>query len=362
MGSRPFFSARSRPIIVDIAISAPARSIDEQATSTSRLRITSLIESWWTSTSYIDASSESGSIPWLIVRLPWGSRSTQSTRCPRSTNAAARLSVVVVFATPPFWLVKAMTLALGVTGASGSRPLRKRYSHGLGGILHPSRPVASLLDKRLVVVTGKGGAGKTTVAAALGLLAARQERRVVLCEVGGHDRLPDLVPELTTVSVDPEKAKREWLRYQLKSRTLAGVLGGSNLFQYLTAAAPGLTELVTIGKVWDLAQLEPRAGGPTYDLAIVDAPATGHGLAMLRAPRTYASIARVGPVGRHSERIDSFLGDKAQTGVISVALPEEMPVNETVEFERALKRELNIAVDAIVVNAVHPIRFRPADI
>jgi anion-transporting ArsA/GET3 family ATPase len=222
--------------------------------------------------------------------------------------------------------------------------------------------VASLLDKRLVVVTGKGGAGKTTVAAALGLLAARQERRVVLCEVGGHDRLPDLVPELTTVSVDPEKAKREWLRYQLKSRTLAGVLGGSNLFQYLTAAAPGLTELVTIGKIWDLAQLEPRAGGPTYDLAIVDAPATGHGLAMLRAPRTYASIARVGPVGRHAQRIESFLADRAQTGVVSVALPEEMPVNETVEFERALRRELNIAVDAIVVNAVHPIRFRPADI
>jgi anion-transporting ArsA/GET3 family ATPase len=218
--------------------------------------------------------------------------------------------------------------------------------------------VPSLLDKRLVVVTGKGGAGKTTVAAALGLIAAGQGRRVVLCEVGGHDRLPELVPELTTVSVDPEQAKLEWLRYQLKSRTLAGVLGGSNLFQYLTAAAPGLTELVTIGKVWDLAQLEPRAGGPTYDLAIVDAPATGHGLAMLRAPSTYASIARVGPVGRHAQRIESFLGDSAQTGIVSVALPEEMPVNETVEFERALRRELKIEVDAIVVNAVHPGRFK----
>jgi anion-transporting ArsA/GET3 family ATPase len=222
--------------------------------------------------------------------------------------------------------------------------------------------VPSLLDKRLVVVTGKGGAGKTTVAASLGLVAAREGRRVVLCEVGGHDRLPDLVPELTTVSVDPEEAKREWLRYQLKSRTLAGVLGGSNLFQYLTAAAPGLTELVTIGKVWDLAQLEPRAGGPTYDLAIVDAPATGHGLAMLRAPSTYASIARVGPVGRHAERIDSFLRDAGQTGVIAVALPEEMPVNETIELERALLRELVIAIDAIVVNAVHPTRFRPEEV
>jgi anion-transporting ArsA/GET3 family ATPase len=222
--------------------------------------------------------------------------------------------------------------------------------------------VPSLLDKRLVVVTGKGGAGKTTVAAALGLAAARRGKRVVLCEVAEQDRLAGMLGPheealLHHTSVDPERAKQEWLRYQLKSRTLAGVLGGSTLFQYLTAAAPGLTELVTMGKVWDLAQLEPRTGGPAFDLAIVDAPATGHGLAMLRAPSTYASIARVGPVGRHAEKIDSFLRDHAQTGVISVALPEEMPVNEAIEFERALKRELNITVDAIVVNAVHPARF-----
>jgi anion-transporting ArsA/GET3 family ATPase len=221
--------------------------------------------------------------------------------------------------------------------------------------------VASLLDKRLVVVTGKGGAGKTTIAAALGLAAARRGKRVVLCEVAGQDRAPELVTELTRVSIDPEEAKREWLRYQLKSRTLAGVLGGSGLFQYLTAAAPGLTELVTMGKVWDLAQLEPRTTGSAFDLAVVDAPATGHGLAMLRAPSTYANISPVGPVGRHAERIDSFIRDAGQTGVLAVALPEEMPVNETIEFERALQRELGIAVDTIVVNAVHPARFKAAE-
>jgi anion-transporting ArsA/GET3 family ATPase len=222
--------------------------------------------------------------------------------------------------------------------------------------------VPSLLDRRLILVTGKGGAGKTTVAAALGLAAARRGKRVVVCEVAEQKRLPQLVPDLTTVSVDPEEAKREWLQYQLKSRTLAGVLGGSTLFQYLTAAAPGLTELVTIGKVWDLAQLEPRAGGPAFDLAIVDAPATGHGLAMLRAPSTYASIARVGPIGRQAEKIDAFLRDRRQTGVLTVALPEEMPVNETVEFERALRRDLDMAIDAIVVNAVHPARFKSEEV
>jgi anion-transporting ArsA/GET3 family ATPase len=233
--------------------------------------------------------------------------------------------------------------------------------------------VPALLDKRLILVTGKGGAGKTTVAAALGLAAARHGKRVVLCEVAEQKRLgalfavdtehaeTELAPGLFAVSVDPEQAKQEWLHYQLKSRTLASVLGGSRLFQYLTAAAPGLSELVTIGKVWDLAQLERRTGGSVFDLAIVDAPATGHGLAMLRAPSTFAAVARVGPVGRQAEKIDRFLRDRAQTGVLTAALPEEMPVNETVEFERALRRELGMTVDAIVVNAVHPARFSAAE-
>ena len=213
-----------------------------------------------------------------------------------------------------------------------------------------------------MLVTGKGGVGKTTLAAALGLSAARRGQRVVLCEVAGHDRLPELVPELTTVSVDPEEAKQEWLHYQLKSRTLAGMLGGSRLFQYLTAAAPGLSELVTIGKVWDLAQLERRTGSTVFDVAIVDAPATGHALAMLRSPSTFAAVAGVGPVGRHAAAIDRSLRDPKHTAVVTAALPEEMPVNETVEFERALRRELGMGVDAIVVNAVHPTRFNAADV
>ena len=224
--------------------------------------------------------------------------------------------------------------------------------------------MSSLLEKRLVLVTGKGGAGKSTVAAALGRVAARQGKRVVVCEVAEQSRLGGLLggTGVHHESVDPERAKQEWLRYQLKSRTLAGVLGGSRLFQYLTAAAPGLTELVTMGKVWDLAQLEPRTAAHDYDLAIVDGPATGHGLAMLQAPSTYARIAGAGPVGRHAERIDSFVRDPAKTGVLAVALPEEMPVNETVEFERALRRELDMRVDAIVVNAVHPARFRAEEV
>jgi anion-transporting ArsA/GET3 family ATPase len=230
--------------------------------------------------------------------------------------------------------------------------------------------VPSLLDKRLVVVTGKGGVGKTTVAAALGLAAARRGKRTVVCEVAEQERLAPMLGAaaaghseqqvsdgLFAISVDPERAKAEWLRYQLKSRTLAGVLGGSRLFQYLTAAAPGLSELVTIGKVWDLAQLERRTGGSVFDLAIVDAPATGNALAMLTSPRTFASVARLGPVGRQAEKIDRFLRDGSSTGVLVTALPEEMPVNETIDFEQRLREELGMGVDRIVVNALHPARF-----
>lgn len=230
--------------------------------------------------------------------------------------------------------------------------------------------MSSLIDKRLVVVTGKGGTGKTTVAAALGLLAARAGKRTVVCEVAEQERLAalfgveplghkerELAPGLSGVSIDPERAKSEWLRHQLKSGALAGMLGHSRIFQYLTAAAPGLSELVTMGAVWDLAQLERRLGGSTYDLAIVDAPATGHGIALLRSPKTFADIARVGPIHRQAKRIDDFVTDSKATGVMAVALVEEMPVNETIELGERLRAELGMEVDSIVVNGLYPERF-----
>jgi hypothetical protein len=232
--------------------------------------------------------------------------------------------------------------------------------------------VAALLDKRLVVVMGKGGVGKTSVAAALGLLAARLGRRTVVCEVAQQERLAglfgardvghrelELAPGLFGVSVEPERAMHEWLRHQLKSGALAGLLGHSRLFGYLTAAAPGVTELVTIGKVWDLAQTERRTGGAEYDTVIMDAPATGHGLALLGAPRTYANIARVGPIARQAGRIDAFLREEA--AVLAVALPEEMPVNETIDLERRLDEQLGVKIDQVVANAVLPERLSAAE-
>ena len=224
------------------------------------------------------------------------------------------------------------------------------------------------------MVTGKGGVGKTTVAAALGLLAARAGKRTIVCEVARQDRLSghfgvtpqghdehELAPGLAGISVDPERAREEWLRRQLRSSTLAGLVGGSRIFQLLAAAAPGLDELVTIGKVWDLAQLERRTEGAEYDLAIVDAPASGHSLGMLRAPRTYSEVARVGPVHRQAGIIDGFLRDRDSTAVVAVTVPEEMPVAETLELERRLRDEVGIELHAVLVNAVLPERFSAAE-
>jgi anion-transporting ArsA/GET3 family ATPase len=235
--------------------------------------------------------------------------------------------------------------------------------------------MSELLDKRLVLVTGKGGVGKTTVSAALGLKAAREGRRTIVCEVAEQERLAalfgeshgghrerELAPGLFGISIDPERAKEEWLRYELKSGALAGLLGHSRIFQYLTAAAPGLTELVTIGKVWELAQLQRKtAKASAYDLVIVDSPATGHGLAMLRAPRTFSEVARVGPIHRQAGKIHSFLADPSETGVLTVALPEEMPVNETLELGGRLRDEMGMGIDRIVVNQLLPERFTAAE-
>jgi anion-transporting ArsA/GET3 family ATPase len=137
----------------------------------------------------------------------------------------------------------------------------------------------------------------------------------------------------------------------------------SRIFMYRAAAAPGLRELLMIGKVWDLAQLDQRRTGDTpYDLVILDAPATGHALGMLRTPRTFRDVARVGPISRQAGRIDAFLTDPELTGVVAVAAPEEMPVNETIEFIAALGDEMQVEPDAVVVNGVYPDRFKNDEI
>ena len=166
----------------------------------------------------------------------------------------------------------------------------------------------------------------------------------------------EIAENLNAISLDQQHTLEEWVSYQLPSRALANVLYRSGVFQHLTSAAPGIKELVTIGKIWELAQLHRKTkNARPYDFVVVDSPATGHGLGMLRAPRTFADIARVGPIRHQADRIHDFIvSDK--TGVLAVALPEEMPVNETLEYAEALEA-FRGSLDAVVVNGLYPARF-----
>src|SRR6476659_7609350 len=174
---------------------------------------------------------------------------------------------------------------------------------------------ALLRDRAVLYVTGKGGVGKTTVAAALGLAAARTGRRTIVCEVAEQDRMSrafarqgvraeqevELAKDLWAITIDPQKALEEWLGKQLGGGPAGRLLGHSHACQYFVAAAPGAKELITIAKVWELAQRErwdrhKRA----YDLVVVDAPASGHGIAMLTTPQTFGHIAHVGPISRQA--------------------------------------------------------------
>jgi anion-transporting ArsA/GET3 family ATPase len=228
-----------------------------------------------------------------------------------------------------------------------------------------------LLERRLVFLLGKGGVGRSTIAAALGVLAARRGRRAIVVEVSGRGDVPrlfgrsaplgaelELAPGLWTLDVDPRAALEEYLHDQLPLRLLADAIGSSTTFGYVAAVTPGLRELLTIGKVWELAQPQRRTqGAQQYDVVIVDAPATGHGLALLQSPRAFADAASVGPIARQARRIAATLDDRELTALAAVATPESAAVEELLELRSRLPQPL----DAVIANAVVPERFSAAD-
>jgi anion-transporting ArsA/GET3 family ATPase len=228
-----------------------------------------------------------------------------------------------------------------------------------------------LLDKRLLFVTGKGGVGKSTVALALGLAASDRGMRTIVCEVGLQEHASrvfrraevgfhevEMRENLWTISIDPDRALREYLTIQAPVRAMGEMVSRSRVFTYLTAATPGLKELLTIGKIWELAQLDRKVRkARKYDLVLVDAPATGHGIGFMQTPRTFASIARVGPIHAQAEAIGAFITDAKQTGAAIVSLPEEMAVNESELLERELTEEVGVAVDRVYMNGMYPERI-----
>jgi anion-transporting ArsA/GET3 family ATPase len=232
--------------------------------------------------------------------------------------------------------------------------------------------VLDFLDRRLIFVTGKGGVGKSTVATALGVLAARHGRRTIVAELSNQARVREafdhegetyeevqLAERLFTISIDPQRAMEEYLR--VKTGAVGSALGSSRLFHAFAMATPGMRELLSVGKVWELSQHQRRTrDGDSYDLVIVDSPAGGHGVGILRTPRTFAEIARVGPIAHQGRSIAATIADPDFTAVIAVTTAEEMPVNETLWLRDALEAEA-LNLDAVIVNARYPERFATAE-
>ena len=233
-----------------------------------------------------------------------------------------------------------------------------------------------LIGKHLLIVAGKGGVGRSAVAAAIGVAAIRHGRRALVVETAGRADVPplldrpggdplaevELLPGLHHVTIDRRGALEEYLRQELPGPVPAGVLARSRAFQMFVEATPGMSDLLTIGKVWELAS-RPRHKPRThaYDLVVLDAPASGQLLGLLAAPRTFREIARVGPVARQTARIDRAIAHRPDVGAIVVAAPEQMAVSEALWLQSALSGQFGVQLAAVVVNRLLPAWFSARD-
>ena len=221
-----------------------------------------------------------------------------------------------------------------------------------------------MLDRKLLVVTGKGGVGKTTIAAALAVLAARGGKRVLLCEIdakgdiagafesGPLDFTPsEVFPGVAAMVMDTEASLKEYLALQLRLPLAARIGPLARTLDFVAGAAPGVKEILTIGKVcWEVRERH-------YDLVVVDGSASGHVVAQLAAPDTIARLVRVGLIRGQAAWMREILADPTRTGAIIVTSSEEMPVIETVELAARLREETAVDLAAIVVNRVLPELF-----
>ncbi len=225
-----------------------------------------------------------------------------------------------------------------------------------------------LLGHRLLINMGKGGVGRSTFTAALARLAANAGKKVLVCEVNTKERMPSLLgaspPEtldtldriwqaderIWTVNIEPWTGMKEYVVQVLRLRLVYNLVFQNRVMKYFLQAVPGLQELVYIGKTWYHVSEDKRGDEPRFDLVLVDAPATGHGLAMLRITSVILQISPPGPMRKATERIQDMLADGDICRINFVTLPEEMPVNETIELYEKIETQLELPLGVVCVN------------
>jgi anion-transporting ArsA/GET3 family ATPase len=226
--------------------------------------------------------------------------------------------------------------------------------------------MSTLADKRFVLVTGKGGVGKTTVCAAEALALAAKGKRVLVAMCNAKERLSGMLgsepigptvmqvqERIWAVNMLPEKALEEYGVLVLRSRALYRTLFDNTYVRTFLRAVPGMQEWAMLGKAWWHTTERLPDGSSKYEVVILDAPATGHGLDMLRVPKVIVDVVPPGLLRRDAERAWALFQDAETCAIVLVTLPEEMPTTETIELAAAL-RELGLPIGRVVVNGLLP--------
>jgi anion-transporting ArsA/GET3 family ATPase len=228
--------------------------------------------------------------------------------------------------------------------------------------------VIELSDRRLVLVLGKGGVGRSTIAAALAGRFAATGKKTLLFETNANDRfgtyfdkpavgtqLVELAPNLSAVNTNPAAALAEYGLMILKFRSVYEMVFENRITKAFLRAVPGLDDYALLGKAW-FHTAEEKRGKPVWDTVVFDMPASGHSVSMLRIPWVITDTVPDGPLTRDARTVKELLRDPARTAAIIVTLAEEMPVNETCELEQKLT-DLGIAPQHVICNQIFPEHF-----
>ncbi len=225
-----------------------------------------------------------------------------------------------------------------------------------------------LTSRQFVVVTGKGGVGKTVISAALGTLLADRGRQVLLVEVDPRENLHqvfdvppsggDMVqisPRLALQNLQPRQVIEDLIRQHLHVELLTRKVMASPVFAHFVEGAPGLKELAVLSQAERVVKKRGRRSlRPTFDVVVLDAPATGHGVSLLAAPQLVSEVIERGPIGDQARELSALVADASRTAIVLVTTAEEMPVQETLELREALARKVHRTPELLVVNALYP--------